>query len=235
LTVPTPGRAAALAYRTKQELVYAQLRESIMRCELAPGHRIVIDELARRLGVSAIPVREALNRLRSDGLVINVPHVGATVAPIAPESVREVFTIMEGLEIVATREAAGRLDDHGLAELEAMLLAMDQTLASGAFELWSEMNSDFHLAISSMTGMPLLFEMTERVLRRWDRMRRHYFEGVLVHRAETAQREHHEILAAMKAGDRPRLETVVRQHNQGALLDYDEFILRHGDEAGENP
>ncbi len=80
-----------------------------------------------------------------------------------------------------------------------------------------------------MTGMPLLFEMTERVLRRWDRMRRHYFEGVLVPRAETAQREHHEILAAMKAGDLARLETVVRQHNQGAMLDYDEFIRRHGD------
>lgn len=220
---------ASLPYRTKQELVYARLREAIMRCELAPGHRIVIDDLARHLGVSAIPVREALNRLRSEGLVVNVPHVGATVAPIAPESVREVFAIMEGLEIVATREAAGRLSDGGVAELETTLLAMDRALAGGAYERWSEMNSDLHLTISSMTGMPLLFEMTERVLRRWDRMRRHYFEGVLVPRAETAQREHHEILAAMKAGDLARLETVVRQHNQGAMLDYDDFIRRHGD------
>ena len=223
--MPSPPRAA-LAYRTKQELVYQRLRESIMSCELAPGKRIVIDDLARRLGVSAIPVREALNALRSEGLVVNVPHVGATVAPIAPESVREVFAIMEGLEIVASREAAVLLDAEKLAELEAMLHAMDGALAEGHYGRWSEMNSDFHLAISSMTAMPLLFEMTERVLRRWDRMRRHFFEGVLVPRVDTAQREHHELLAAMKTGDLPRLEALVRQHNQGAMLDYDEFIRR---------
>jgi DNA-binding GntR family transcriptional regulator len=217
---------AALAYRTKQELVYQRLRESIMRCELRPGTRILIDDLARRLGVSAIPVREALNALRSEGLVVNEPHVGATVAPIAPASVREIFAIMEGLEIVATREAARHLDAEKLAELEATLQAMDEALAASDYGRWSEMNSDFHLAISSMTAMPLLFEMTERALRRWDRMRRHFFEGVLVPRADMAQREHHELLAAMKAGDLPRLETLVRLHNQGAMLDYDEFIRR---------
>jgi DNA-binding GntR family transcriptional regulator len=90
-------------YRTKQELVYRRLRDDIMRCQLAPGQRLVIDELARRLSMSAIPVREALHLLQSEGLVVNVPHVGATVAPIAPASVHEVFTIMEGLELVAAR------------------------------------------------------------------------------------------------------------------------------------
>jgi DNA-binding GntR family transcriptional regulator len=87
---------AAAPYLTKQELVYRSLRDAIMRCELAPGQRLVIDELARRLRVSAIPVREALHLLTSERLVVNVPHVGATVAPIVPESVQEVFTVMEG-------------------------------------------------------------------------------------------------------------------------------------------
>ena len=80
-----------------------------MRCELAPGQRLVIDDLARRLEVSAIPVREALQLLQSEGLVHTVPHVGATVAPISRESIDEVFTVMEGLEIVATRSAAERM------------------------------------------------------------------------------------------------------------------------------
>jgi DNA-binding GntR family transcriptional regulator len=78
--------------------------------------------------------------------------------------------------------------------------------------------------------MPLLFEMTERVLGRWDRIRRHYFEGVLVTRAETAQKEHHELLATLEAGDLPALEAAVRRHNQGALAAYTEYIRRH--EAG---
>jgi len=219
---------APAPYRTKQEFAYRRLREAIMRCELAPGQRLVIDDLARRLRVSAMPVREALHLLESEGLVVNVPHVGATAAPIAPHAVEEVFSIMEGLEIVATREAAARLRPGDADELQGVLEIMDEVLRSGAYDRWSELNSRFHVAISAVTGMPLLREMSERVLGQWDRIRRHYFEGVLVPRAETAQREHHELLAAMMARDLATLETIVRQHNRGALGDYSEFIRRRG-------
>lgn len=218
---------APAPYRTKQEFAYRRLRDAIMRCELAPGQRLVIDEIARRLRVSAMPVREALHLLQSEGLVVNVPHVGATAAPIAPEAVQEVFTILEGLELVATREAMSRLRAPDLAELDAVLDAMDEALGSGGHERWSELNSRFHVAVCVATRMPLLREMTERVLGQWDRVRRHYFEGVLVRRAETAQREHHEMVHAMKVGDVAGAEDVVRRHNRGALVDYSEYIQRH--------
>ena len=91
-------------HRTKGEFVYRTLRDAIVKCELPPGERLVIDDLARRLQVSSIPVREALQLLQSEGLVLMVPHVGATVAPISHESVTEVFTVMEGLESVEQLE-----------------------------------------------------------------------------------------------------------------------------------
>ena len=94
--------------RTKQEFVYQTLRSAIMRCEIAPGERLVIDDLARRLAVSIIPVREALQLLQSEGLIANVPHVGATVAPVTRESILDVFTLLEGVETVATRLVAER-------------------------------------------------------------------------------------------------------------------------------
>jgi DNA-binding GntR family transcriptional regulator len=198
-----------------------------MRCELAPGQRLIIDELARRLRVSAMPVREALHLLRSEGLVVNVPHVGDTAAPIAPPAVHEVLTIIEGLEIVAAREAAVRLGPGDADELQGILEIMDEALGTGAYARWSSLNSRFHLTISAVTGMPLLRDMTERVLGEWDRIRRHYFEGVRVPHAETAQREHHALLAAMIARDLAALETIVRQHLRGALGDYSEFIRQH--------
>ena len=71
---------------TKQQFVYTTLRESIIRCELSPGTRLVIDDLARQFKVSIIPVREALRLLQSEGLVLSVAHVGATVAPISRAS-----------------------------------------------------------------------------------------------------------------------------------------------------
>jgi DNA-binding GntR family transcriptional regulator len=211
-------------HRTKQEFVYKTLREAIIRCELPPGERLVIDDLARRLAVSAIPVREALQLLQSEGLAVNVPHVGATVAPISRESIVEVFTVMEGLEIVATRSAAQRATPGELDALGAIVESMDGALASGAPEQWADMNNRFHATIARLTGMPMLQEMMERALDRWDRVRRYYFSGVLVHRAEQAQQEHHSLLAAMKARDLPALEALVRQHNQGALASYTAYV-----------
>ena len=100
--------AGKAGHLTKQQFVYTTLRESIIRCELGPGTRLVIDDLARQFKVSIIPVREALRLLQSEGLVLSVAHVGATVAPIARASVVEVFTLLEGLEVVAARIAAER-------------------------------------------------------------------------------------------------------------------------------
>jgi DNA-binding GntR family transcriptional regulator len=211
-------------HRTKQEFVYRTLRDAIIRCELPPGDRLVIDDLARQLSVSAIPVREALQLLQSEGLAVNVPHVGATVAPISRESIVEVFTVMEGLEIVATRSAAQRSVPGDLDSLAIIVDAMDRALASGMPEQWADLNNRFHATIARLTGMPMLQEMMERVLDRWDRVRRYYFSGVLVHRAEQAQQEHHELLGAMKTRDLASLESVVRQHNQGALSSYTAYV-----------
>lgn len=219
LAVPKHAR-----HRTKQEFVYHTLRNAIMKCELSPGERLVIDDLARRLEVSAIPVREALQLLQSEGLVVNVPHVGATVAPISRASIYELFTVMESLEAVASRAAALRATTGDLDALDDAVAAMDQALAGHGYDLWADLNTRFHLSISALTGMPMLHEMTERVLDRWDRVRRYYFSGVLVHRADHAQEEHHALVKAMRARDVDALEAVVRQHNRGALASYTKYL-----------
>jgi DNA-binding GntR family transcriptional regulator len=219
--------ARPVRYRTKQELVYHALRDAIMRCELPPGQRLVIDELARQLEVSAIPVREALQLLQSEGLVTTVPHVGAAVSPVSREQILEVFTLMEGLEIVATRTAAERMTGAEADELEAVVGLMDAALRSGRHHEWADLNTRFHLTISRVAAMPTLLEMTERVLARWDRVRRYYFNGVLVHRVEHAQEEHREILQSMRRKDMGALESVVKRHNQGALLAYAEYQKEH--------
>ncbi|WP_026370570.1 GntR family transcriptional regulator [Kallotenue papyrolyticum] len=213
-------------YRTKQEFVYHTLREAIMRGELAPGQRLRIEELAQQLGVSPIPVREALQMLQSERLVENVPHVGATVARISKDAITEIFTVMEGLEMVATRAAAQRLTPDALQHLTTLLQAMDQAVANQAYDEWSELNTQWHSAVVQIAGMPMLQEMTERVLNQWDRVRRYYLKGVLVHRMAQAQQEHWQILEAMRTRDYERLERLVRQHNQGALAAYTEYLAQ---------
>ena len=223
--MPVPSRTTARP-RTKQEFVYQTLRSAIMRCEIAPGERLVIDDLARRLEVSIIPVREALQLLQSEGLIVNIPHVGATVAPITRESILDVFTLLEGLGTVAARLVAERGDPVELEMLAVLVREMDGDVAAGRLEHWADLNTRFHLEIGAMTGLRMLHETTARVLDNWHRVRRFYFKGVLQQRVAQAQQEHRDMIAAMRTRDFRTLADVVRQHSQGALAAYLGFLDR---------
>jgi DNA-binding GntR family transcriptional regulator len=229
--MPVDLRAAASEPRrhlTKQRYVYATLRDAIIRCDLEPGERLVIDDLARQLDISPIPIREALRLLESEGLVVSVAHVGATVAPISRQSIAEVFTILEGLETVSARAAALSASDDDLAALDDLVRAMDEALAQDRQGRWAELNSGFHLAISRLSGMPMLHEMLQRALDHWDRVRRHFFRDVLTRRAEVAQREHHELARLMRARDLDALEEAMRLHNRRALEAYSSHLKSAG-------
>jgi DNA-binding GntR family transcriptional regulator len=205
---------------TKQQFVYDTLRDAILRCEMGPGERLNIDAVAKRLEVSIVPVREALRMLESEGLVLSVAHVGATVAPISRGSIVEVFTVLEGLETVSTRAAAERAQPGDFRDLDQLTSAMDQALASERLDEWAALNTQFHLAIGRLCRMPMLEQMLRRALDHWDRVRRHFFSNVMLRRADLSQREHHQMLAQMKAGDFSGLERTIRDHNQGALAAY---------------
>lgn len=226
-----------MSHLTKQAFVYTTLRTAIIRCELEPGARLIIDDLARRYEVSIIPVREALRVLQSEGLVVSVAHVGATVAPISRDSVLEVFTLLEGLELVGTRAAAQRATPAQLAQIAALVAKMDDAVSADRPQRWADLNTEFHIAISRAAGMPILLEMTQRALDLWERVRRYYFKGVLARRAREAQAEHRLILQQMRARDLAGLEKTVRQHNHNALAAYTAYLdssppVAAGDAAG---
>jgi DNA-binding GntR family transcriptional regulator len=213
-------------HQTKQEMVYHTLRGAILRCELRPGLRLIANEIAQQLCVSQIPVREALQLLQSEGLVTNVPHSGATVAAISPDSVREVFTLIEGLELVATRVVAEQMTSEWAGALTVEVAAMDAALRDGEFDHWAELNGRFHRRIAHATGMPLLQGLTDRVMDHWDRVRRYFSLSVLHGRVAQAQQEHHAILRAMRDGDITRLETLVKAHNRDAMAAYMDHLTR---------
>jgi DNA-binding GntR family transcriptional regulator len=227
IKMPLVTPPATAGHRTKQEFVYHTLHKALLACEIEPGERLVIDDLAKRLGVSIIPVREALQLLQAEGLVVNVPHVGATAAPLSRESIVDVFSVLEGLEVVGTRLVAERGSTEAVKALAPIVAAMDAAAGTRRFEQWADLNTRFHQAISAATGLPLLLEMTERMLGRWDRIRRHYFKGVLRHRVLEAQREHRNILSALEDRDLPRLQSEVQHHNRCALAAYLRYVDTH--------
>lgn len=216
--------SAERRHLTKQQFVYETLRDAILRCEFQPGERLNIGVLAKRLGVSIVPIREALRLLESEGFIVNVAHVGATIAPISRQSIAEIYTILEGLESVSTRVAAQLARPEHFGELEVFIAGMDEALAHGRADDWGDLNTRFHLAIGRLAAMPMLEQMLHRALAEWARVSRHLFKDVILDRANMAQREHRELVARMRARDLTGVEQIVRRHNQGALAAYTEYL-----------
>jgi DNA-binding GntR family transcriptional regulator len=102
---------------------------------------------------------------------------------------------------VGFRAAVLWLDDAGTALLAGVVAEMDAAVTAGDYERWAALNSDLHRTINEIARMPLLCEMTERVLSRWERLRRHYFDGGVVPRVAQAQEEHHALLDALVRRD----------------------------------
>jgi DNA-binding GntR family transcriptional regulator len=210
------------AVRSKRDLVVAEIREAILNGELAPGVRLVIDDLAEKLGVSTIPVREALQQLHADGYIVFEPFIGARVAEIAAESIVEVFTLLEAMEVTSSRMACGRLGPEELADLETIVARMD-TLTSDA-EAWSQENRHFHEFICARAGTQLVASLITKVLDHWDRLHRHFLKEVFVSHLPIAQKQHWQILRAIRSGDADQVERLVRKHNQSALCAYQDHL-----------
>src|SRR5260370_592892 len=139
---------------------------------------LVIEDVEEKVGVSKIPVGEELQQLNVEGYIVFEPFIGARVAEIAAESIVEVFTLLEAMEVTSSRMACGRLGPEELADLETVVARMD-TLTSDA-EAWSQENRRFHEFICARAGTQLVASLITKVLDHWDRLHRHFLKEVFV-------------------------------------------------------
>lgn len=219
-STPSPRSTSNMqpAFRSKKEAVLDVLRSSIAQGAFKPGDKLVIDELAARLGVSQIPVREALQQLQGEGFVEIEPYVGATVSRIEAGMITEIFELLEALELISGRAACQRMTDDDFSHMEALLVEMDGL--DHDLEAWSAANMRLHRFICDCAGMPLVKSSLVKALDHWNRVRRYYLNDVFAHRVRAAQKEHWQMLRAMRACDVERLEKVVRGHNRAARKAY---------------
>jgi len=195
-------------YVSKTDLVAALIRELVITGELAPGEQLRQRDLAQRFGVSQTPVREAMRRLESEGLLLSGTHRGFTV--VAPDvgRVEENFQIRAALESLGASLAARRITPEGLGRLRALNDRM-RALADND-PGYAELNREFHFAVYEHAHSPLLLSLM-RLL--WASLQ----GGPRVTRshAESA-RQHDEILAALAGADADAASARTYQHIMGA-------------------
>lgn len=210
--------------QTKEQYAYSALRQAIIRCELVPGEKLVIDRLSEEMGVSQIPIRSAIQRLQTEGFVHINPHASATVAPLPPEKIVEIFALLESLERTAFRVVAQKASAEQVNSLDALVHQMDAALVEEDPNRWLQLNTDFHRNIAEMAGMPLLQDFTSRVLDEWERASHFYFRYVTSGRLPRAQSEHHQIIALLRAVDLEALDALAVTHNREALRAYQAIL-----------
>ncbi len=222
---------SAPQFQTKEEYAYQIIRQAILRCEIAPNEKIVIDRLSAEMGLSQIPIRAAIQRLQAEGLVVMNPHSSATVAPLSPEKVNEIFILLESLERTAFLAAATKATQEDLAALEQLVEEMDVALFNKDHGGWLKSNIAFHREIAEMASMPLLVDFTNRVLDEWERISHFYFEHVTSVRLPIAQEEHRQIIAFLRARDAKNLEKLASEHNRAANQAYQSMLKDNHNEA----
>ncbi len=195
----------------KQERTYTILRDRIHSGAHPPRARLNIDALARELGVSAIPVREALRRLEAEGWVRFQPNVGAIVAPVDATTWEQEMVAVAILEGAATADASRHLRPPDLARLRKLAAEMDEVAAAGDPIRFSRLNRRLHATIVSRCANAYLVELIEQTYLRLDRIRDTMF-AYLPERSKAALGEHDHLIDLLESGDVVAVEQYARWH-----------------------
>ena len=202
-----------------------QLRRSILIGELAGGALLRQEHLARSLGVSRIPVRDALATLQKEGLVSVTAHDGATVAPLSLEAAAEAFEMRLALEPLALRAAFDGLSNADLGSADD---AIDRARTASSDYDRAEANWLFHSSLYRTTRRPFLLDTLRSVHRNASR---YQIMGASTRlRSEASEREHQALLEACRARDLPKANCILENHLRAAsdaLLAHLRSILDH--------
>ena len=195
----------------KQERTYTILRDRIHSGSFAPLERLNIDALARELGVSPIPVREALRRLEAEGWVRFTPNVGAVVSPVDSTTWEQAMITLAILEGAASAEAQQNLRRSDLTRLRKIAAGMEEAAARADPLRFSKLNRLLHAAIVARCPNTYLTELLEQTNSRLDRLRSTMF-AYLPHRSEEALGEHLHLIELLESGSKEDVESYARWH-----------------------
>jgi DNA-binding GntR family transcriptional regulator len=199
-----------------RQSVYEALVELVVAGRLRPGQHLVETELARQLGVSRQPVREALHRLEAEGWVDLRPNQGAFVHVPTGEEVDQLLDVRELLEVEAARLAAATATADDIARLRVICREGEAAVEAGDTGRFVAVNTEFHAELARAAGNDVLAELAEIVGRRV----RWYYRQVAPARGHESCAEHREIVAAIEAGDAGRAASIARRHTERTRTAY---------------
>jgi DNA-binding GntR family transcriptional regulator len=211
---PSAADALAIEELAQQPPLRERARDSLERLIVSgayqPGEHLVETTLAKQLGVSRGPVREALYMLQLQGWVDLRPRQGAFVHAPSIEEVDQFFQVRVLLETEVSSRVAGNVEPQDVDLLREQIAGARQAVEDEDEAKLVEGNAAFHGYIHRLAGNPVLVELVETL----DKRLRWYFAPVAMERARDAWDEHEALVGALAEGDRARAVAITRSHNE---------------------
>jgi DNA-binding GntR family transcriptional regulator len=215
--VPDTPPSGDPGFATKSDLAYTRVRGLILSGDLAPGAVLPQAALARTIGISTTPLREALRRLKQEGLVELDAHKDARVRPLDATEARDLLELRRSLDPLAASLAAQRRTETDLAVVRAALDGLEALSTRPSLpEL--ESHHRFHAAIHRASHNALLVDILEGLWVKTDRYRRHGLEaGRSDEERDARAAEHRALFEAVRDGEADTAAELMRRHVETSL------------------
>ncbi|WP_428649632.1 GntR family transcriptional regulator [Roseibium sp.] len=213
-TAMKPRRRGSISRAPLHDQVADLLRDLIVTGRLAPGEKLQIAALARKLDVSLTPMREALKILAEERLIELTPNRPTVVAPVTADYARALFEVMAGIESQAAELAAARMTAADLARLEELHGEMIQRFEDHDDDAYFTLNSQIHDLIVECAENPILSHVRAKLALHAKRVR--YVAVREGSRRNAALEEHERMMAALRAGSPDDARRAWRIHLQNS-------------------
>ena len=213
--------ANSIQTKTAQELVYKELEQAIVKGRLKPGEKLVTEKLARQMGTSRIPVREAIGRLEARNFVKVQPKKGVTVSELSERNLKEILEIRLMLELGAAMKAAPRSNEDTLRRLKRLNNQYVDAQTKNDADEALRINKEFHFTIYREAQMPILLSMIQNL---WNQVSPYYhimFRQTLFHDPHTGNIYHKKMIEGMAEKDPYKVSKWLKTD----LVDSTKFVI----------
>ena len=197
-------------YLPLRDVVFNTLRQAILRGDLRPGERLREIEMAKKLGVSRTPLREALRKLELEGLVVTIPRKGAEVADITEKNMQDVLEVRKSLEELATGLACERMTESDIEELRTKNLAFEESLKAKDVTKIAEADVQFHDVIFAATNNQRLIQLLNNLREQMYRFRVEYLKNAEYY--PQLLKEHKEIIVRLEKRQKVEATKIICEH-----------------------